>query len=87
MSHTAVARQLNCHHSTILRLGDRINIIGTHADRPKSAQTRETSPRHDAVTRMLHRRNRLEMQQLLSGQLEDVYGLNSCKTDLLRLLL
>ena len=49
MSKRAVARQLNCHLSTISCLDRRLKTTGSASDRPRSGQPRVTTRRQDAT--------------------------------------
>ena len=58
ISYRQVARRLNCHHSTIVRLVERFNATGSVAPRPRSGQPRVTSNAQDRHFVLSHLRNR-----------------------------
>lgn len=55
-----VARRLNVHHSTILRLKQRQEETGQVADRPRPCQPRITTARQDRLMRLTHLRNKFQ---------------------------
>ena len=59
MSHRAVARPLNCHHTTITHLQQRFQQTGVSVDRPRPGQPSVTIPRQDAFIRLQHLWDRL----------------------------
>ena len=58
MSSRAIARRMNCHHSTIVRLNERYGTTGSARDRLRSGQPRVTTPAQDRHIVLSHLRNR-----------------------------
>lgn len=72
----AVARHFNCHHTTIVRLQQRVNQTGTVADRPRSGQPRVTSRRQDANIINQHRRNPFRPASVTARVTRGLHGRN-----------
>lgn len=53
-----IALQLNCHHSTIIRLQHRHQLTNSVEDRPRSGRPRVTNARQDRHVRLAHLRDR-----------------------------
>lgn len=75
MSCRAVARQMNCHHSTIARLVQHLNLTGTVAAHWQPGQPRVTTAAQDHHIVLTHLRNRFQNKVQTASNTRERKGL------------